>query len=248
MSKILIVMLTLTLVLVSCNKQETKIEKIEPDITTTDIPMIHTKISVVEIEPVGKSIPEKEGIVQIKSSSFDNYHLGTGFFIEHNNNKYLVTAAHNIGTAHIISVFRGDGAVKIRILKQYINKKVDIALFKVETKEKCFELDDSAVFAKTLELHEKYESIKAEVYGYPTQWHFRKTEGFVYHSILSGINLNGDILICTSNCDNGMSGGPWINKKNGKIIAITILKLFETVTGGIPVETIIKEINNMEKK
>ena len=226
---------------------------IQPELEDLDfpviVPSIPRRISVIENEPIGESIPEREGIVHVKFMSIMGYAVGTGFFIKHRESKYLVTAGHNVGKAHNVSVFRGDGSIKIEIIEQHIDIKSDIALFKITTEEKCFELGDPTIFSGILDHNQAYRSteykpVEVEMYGYPTEWHFRKVDGSVYQTI-----FDGAMFVCTGNCDSGMSGGPWINKKTGKIVAITSLKLFDkTATGGVPVGAIIQAIHDLETK
>lgn len=207
-------------------------------------------IKIIEENPVGESVAEKSGIVHLKFKLGNINSIGTGFFIKHKNKKYLLTAAHNVGFANKLNVFRNSGSVKVKILKYKIHRNCDLAMFLIETKETCFELEDPKKFDGIpdygkLYKPSKYKPIKIEMYGYPDEWHFRKVEGTIYQTIkFLGTTK---ILVSTGKCSGGMSGGPWFNKENNKVVALHTLQLFGDSSGGIPSDKIIKLLNKMEK-
>jgi len=207
------------------------------------------KIKIEEEKPIGEAIAEKPGIVHIKFKGIIGYTVGTGFFVIHNNNKYLLTAGHNIGLAKKMSVFRNSGAIKVNILKYKTASDADLVAFLVETAEPCFELEDPKIFDGIPDYGDlykpgKYKTIKIDAYGYPSEWHFRKITGSIYQTV-----FGGKFLVSTGKCEGGMSGGPWFNKENNKIVAVHAVQLANS-SGGVPVGKIIKLLDGFkgEKK
>jgi len=205
------------------------------------------KIEVAKEEPIGESTKERSGIVRVKFHRGTSYSVGTGFFVIHRKNKYLLTAGHNAVASNKVTVFRNAGSIDVNILKHKILMKDDLAAFLVETQETCFELDDPKIFNNIPDFGQlykpgKYNPLEIEMFGYPEEWNFRKIDGQIYQTI-----FDGKFLVCTGRCASGMSGGPWFNKKTGKIVSVHAVQLCGKSSGGVPLKKIIKLLNEMEK-
>jgi len=213
------------------------------------IEVVPLTIEIEEEKPIGEPARERSGIVHVKFKSADEYSVGTGFFVVHNNKKYFLTAAHNVELSLRVSFFRNSGPIDVKILKHVINEEYDVAAFLVETNEKCFELEDPSIFnnipdfGELIKENNPYIPVDVEMFGYPSEWHFRKVDGKIYQTI-----FDGKLLVSTGVCDNGMSGGPWFNKKTGKVVAIHSNRLMSTSSGGVNLKNIIEVLNGIETK
>ena len=67
-------------------------------------------------------------------------------------------------------------------------------------------------------------------------------DGQIYQTI-----FDGKFFVSTGQCASGMSGGPWFNKKNGKIVSVHAVQLNNKSSGGVPLKKIIDLLNEMEK-
>ena len=216
-------------------------------------------IEIVKEEIVGAALKEKKGIVQLEFQyGALNRYAGTGFFVQHEGQKFLVTAEHTVGWSQKVKVFRSDGNINVKFKDHISDTKNDITVFAVEIDdEECFSLEKplnlkeiplvGEIYRKTA-----FKPINVEMYGYPKSFGFRKVEGTIYQKMESdGLWM----LISTGRSVEGMSGGPWLNKENGCVVGVfsrtvgILIKGSETYgSGGVPVNVIYKLIDHLNKK
>jgi hypothetical protein len=213
------------------------------------------KISTQENKFNGELTREIEGVFQIESSGGNDGYMssGSGFFVQRNGKKYLVSVEHNFGWNDKVKLFRNSEQVYVKLGPHVRRTNEDIFVALAYTDEKAFDLFDR-LNLEEIPLHwdNKKDSTKifiVNIFGYPSNHGFRIVKTTFSKKIVF-LEDGLPVLLAEDVAGSGFSGGPWIERKSNKVIGIHSKKINlsgKDLSGGVPVNVIHDMIDVLEK-
>ena len=214
----------------------------------------HEKIIFVNSSSFGESIEESKKIVRIVMFNDHNKYScsGTAFFVNKNNNNYLITANHNLYKSNKINVVSNGETIKIDKDYHVSDSEYDLTIIKVDNDIETLDLYNKSKSIRYL-FDKKLKGNKNYLYGFSEQWGFKRIEATVSKIVYNADNGNKSLLYNTKG-DYGMSGGPVLDEY-GKVVGYIIAKIEmnENIVNkdGLlikPVDNIHKLIDKIEGK
>jgi hypothetical protein len=204
-------------------------------------------------------IPTKEmpGVFQIESFNEGRMRssCGTGFFVERDGNKYLVSVNHNFENNKSVVLFRSKGPVVAKIGKHIRRKNEDIFVAIAETEEEALKLHPRLDWNEVTKDEIKgVESRKFDlnILGYPSSRGFRRVETKSTEGLIIFIDPKEKFLLANNSAGSGFSGGPWIENKSQSVIAVHSTVITKAsgkkYSGGVFVNTIHDLIDILQEK
>lgn len=158
---------------------------------------------------------------------------GTGFFVAYENRKYFVTAAHVMAGFTQVSLRGPAGELDVSFTGHFVDYERDVLVAAISGNVSCFSLyprlniSEIPVVGELYKPTDGYSAVDVTVYGYPSGGNeLRETNGTAYQ--VNYFKASYPFLLSTAKVQGGMSGGPWIDKKTGAVVAVTS-KVFGTM-------------------
>ena len=224
-----------------------------PEGSTVSIEVAGSNYKVVEPEIVGEETAPNPSVVYLRASLGPTCSSSTAFFVKHRGETFLVTSKHSVIDSNTLSITWGSSKkIPFTVVKNGFSD-VDIAAFLIKTKNPvpCLLLESLSVVQSVPRndivtgIPETWEPIECNIYGYPGGRSFRTVHGKLTHR---ADFVTSSYFISSAKSVSGMSGGPWVSCKTGRVLAVHTSSIGEegnSRAGGVSVEELYKLLDSL---